>query len=132
MLGANWYTAWISGGTEDYVYTTSTGQRFLPETMEILYVELRQVNVDAATGRITAGVPNLPVSQLLAAYEAGRTLCLRHQGRILPLSCVDESGLSFAKTELWDPDNPAQACFLGKVTLGRSNTVTGLWVERGT
>lgn len=129
LLGTNWYTALVSGGTDELVYTTSTGTCYVPRNAGPLWADVLLLNRDAVTGAVTGGAINSSFAAMTEAYAAGRPLYLRRSGELIPLSRAEETVLVFEKTAFRDSANPDRPSFSCLLRLAQDGSLTGMWTD---
>lgn len=134
LLGTNGYTAVVSGGTDEYVYTTSRGQRYnyRPDS-DRFYVTLTGLAYNTS-GIITGGTVDKTYQQILAAEEYGKIVRMKvmfgQDYVVVPLHAVASTGITFAKTFISNPgDIEGSAVESYRVNISNQNAVSGEYHE---
>lgn len=137
LLGTNGYTAWVSGGTDELVYTTSTGQRFnyKPDS-DRFDVDLNSITVDPTTRAITGGSLSKTFTEIQSAYNAGKIIVLNVLSTVstgvkecIPLSNISSAYITFEKTVIWNPDDLESGYVSVFVRVASDNTFIGSYRE---
>ena len=134
LLGTNGYTAWVSGGTDELVYTTSTGQRFnyKPDT-DRYDVTLTGLTYNTS-GVITGGTVDKTYQQIVAADETGKICRMKivfgTAYTIIPLWAVATTGVTFAATFISNPgDLMGSSVESARVIINNQNAISGEYHE---
>jgi hypothetical protein len=134
LLGTNGYTAWVSGGTDELVYTTSTGQRYnyKPDS-DRFDVTLTGLTYNTS-GVITGGTVDKTYQQIVAADEAGKVVRLKIMFgtayTIIPLWAVASTGVTFAATFISNPgDLMGSSVVSAMVIINNQNAISGEYHE---
>jgi hypothetical protein len=137
LLGTNGYTAWVSGGTDELVYTTSTGQRYnyKPDS-DRFDVDLNNMVVDPTSRAITAGSLSKTFTEIQSAYNSGKIIVLNVLSTVstgvkecIPLSNISSAYVTFEKSVIWNPEDLESGYVSVTVRIASDNTFTGYYRE---
>lgn len=131
LIGTNGWICEVTGGTEDMIYVTATGQQWELQAVEPTFTVTVSNMVFDSDGILTSASADKTYQQIVAAIAEGRTVHMRAMWSatsyaVLPLSFVMPNGVAFEHTYLSNPEQIATSAFTSlHIAISSSNAITG-------
>lgn len=131
LIGTNGWICEVTGGTEDMVYVTATGQQWELQAVEPTFTVTVSNMVFDNNGTLTSATSDKTYLQIVAAIADGRTVQMRAMWSatsytLLPLSFVSQTGVAFEHTYLSNPEQIGTSAFTSlHIAISSANAITG-------
>lgn len=131
LIGTNGWICEVTGGTEDMIYVTTTGQQWELQAVEPTFTVTVSNMVFDNNGTLTSATADKTFQQISAAIAEGRTVQMKAMWSattyaVLPLSYVMPTGFVFEHTYLSNPEQIATSAFTSlHIAISSANSITG-------